>query len=384
MITVDGIRKQAERAYPSFLRSLVSEEPFFPLDIRFGKGIPKGGFHDFSASREALLKKARAYVVELKRHNSRRYGPQMLPARIYFDDRDAYVGFVGKTEEVLRFRGAIACARESLPELMPWLERNVVRIAGHVDGWEDLLTVCRYFLEHPRPDCYARELPLPIHTKFVEEHEALLRQMLDFLLPAEAIDAGASSFARRFGLRYEEPQLRIRVLDPNLSHTSGWPSDDLSLSVSALARLRFEACTVVISENKMTFLTLPHVRDALALWGGGFGMELLRDLEWLRACTVYYWGDLDAHGFIILSRLRSFLPAVTSLMMDVDTFETFRAYAVAGTPTREGPLPNLTPEEQGAYQSLAAANLRLEQEHIAQSYVMRCLEEDVVDPAPPF
>jgi hypothetical protein len=177
-----------------------------------------------------------------------------------------------------------------------------------------------------------------MHTKFVEDHQARLRQMLDFLLPAEAIDTEAPSFARRFGLRYDEPQIRMRVLDSSLSQTSGWPSDDVSLSVSALARLHFKACTVVVSENKMTFLTLPRVENALALWGGGFGIELLRDVQWLRACEVYYWGDLDAHGFIILSRLRSFLP-----------------------------------EEQAVYLSLSGANLRLEQEHIAQAYVRRCL-----------
>jgi hypothetical protein len=263
----------------------------------------------------------------------------------------------------------VATTRRSLPELMPWLERHAPHVTASLDEWDDLLAVCRYFLEHPRPNRYARELPLPVHTKFVEENEGILRRMLDFLLPAEAIEADAFDFARRFGLRYDEPLVRIRALDAQIQPASGWPSDDVSLPVSALEALSFEGCPVVISENKMTFLTLPTIENGLAIWGGGFKLDVLRNAEWLRTCDVYYWGDLDAHGFMMLSRLRSFLPQATSVMMDVETFETFRAFAVSGTPSESTALPNLTPSEQAVFQSLARNNLRLEQERISHDYV---------------
>ncbi len=206
-------------------------------------------------------------------------------------------------------------------------------------------------------------------TKFVETHEGILRLLLEFLLPNHDVDADASGFAERFGLRFDEPLVRMRVLDPDYSPTAGWPAHDVSMPVSAAAELDLSGCTVVITENKMTFLTLPRLQDGLGLWGGGFKVDVLRGLTWLRACDVVYWGDLDAHGFMILSRLRSFLPDARSVMMDVETYETFCSYTVAGTPVDEIVLPNLTPQEQAVYRSLSRGNLRLEQERIPQSHV---------------
>ncbi|QBD83792.1 hypothetical protein EPA93_45535 [Ktedonosporobacter rubrisoli] len=41
--------------------------------------------------------------------------------------------------------------------------------------WSDLIAVCDYFLEHPRPACYIREIPVAVHTKFIEQHSGILR-----------------------------------------------------------------------------------------------------------------------------------------------------------------------------------------------------------------
>src|SRR5262249_1385055 len=56
-----------------------------------------------------------------------------------------------------------------------------------------------YFVEHPRPQCYIRELPVRVHTKFVEQHAGILRELLEFLLPPEAIQPDAKTFTQRFG-----------------------------------------------------------------------------------------------------------------------------------------------------------------------------------------
>lgn len=407
MISVQEIRKQAERAYPRFLASLVTGEAFFPLDVRFGKRFMKGTYSGFSEKRELLLdgaarvvdvarpgdsaagrlvdaarsgmsaasngdvprgKRAAGYVVELDDHNSRRFGAQPVPSRIFFDDPIAYASFIGRQGEVNAFRGVVETTRRRLPDLVSWLGRYPMRALPFVGEWADLLDVVQYFLAHPRPNLYPRQLPLSVHTKFVEEHEGILRLILDELLPAEAVNRTSNDFAPRFGLRYDEPLVRVRRLDPSVE--PGWPADDVSLPVSALGALKPGAEFVVISENKMTFLTLPYVERGLGLWGGGFRIDLLRTAEWLQQSSVYYWGDLDTHGFMILSRLRSFLPGVRSLMMDVPTFEAFREYAVKGPPSEVETLPYLAPAEQALFQSLARTRLRLEQERIAHAYVL--------------
>lgn len=425
MITVDEIRAQAERAYPRFLSSIVTGEAFFPLDVRFGKRFMKGTYHAFAEKRKLLLEGAvrvveagelneemghvmsasggtggtarrddlngvaaigssqmargessrsqsdSGYVVELGAHASRRFGTQSVPVRIFFEEPAAYASFIGRRREMKAFCEMVDATREGLPDLLPWLGRNSTRVLPYAGKWSDLLGVVRYFLGHPRPNLYARQLPLSVHTKFVEEHESILRLMLEELLPEEAIDYTSSDFAPRFGLRYDEPLVRIRWLDPTLVRRP--VGHDVSLPISALAELDTDAETVIISENKMTFLTLPFFEGGLGLWGGGFQVDVLRRAEWLRRRTVFYWGDLDAHGFLILSRLRSFLPEARSLMMNVATFEAFREYAVRGPRLDAESLPNLTPPEQALFHSLARTRLRLEQERITQSHVARQL-----------
>ncbi|NOR71388.1 MAG: hypothetical protein GQ532_17115, partial [Methylomarinum sp.] len=41
-----------------------------------------------------------------------------------------------------------------------------------------------------------------------------------------------------------------------------------------------------------------------------------------------YWGDLDTHGFAILSRLRHYYPQVKSILMDEKTLEQFAHLSV--------------------------------------------------------
>src|SRR5690606_23555864 len=131
---------------------------------------------------------------------------------------------------------------------------------------------------------------------------------LDFLLPTEAVRRDSDHFETRFGLRYDEALIRWRVLDPALLPRLGLPVADLFSPFSQFQTLPWRELRVVIVENKMTFLTLPALSGAIAIWGGGNAATLLPDAPWLHACDLCYWGDLDAHGLNILARLRRAWP----------------------------------------------------------------------------
>ncbi len=208
-----------------------------------------------------------------------------------------------------------------------------------------------------------------MHTKFVESHTGILRRLLDELLPPQAIDPAEGMFERRFGLRYDEPLVRVRFLDVALQRDLHLPVSDLSTPLSQFTRLELSGHRCLIVENKMTFLTLSPLRDTFAIFGGGFNVGLLSDVDWLADCALYYWGDLDAQGFQILSLLRSAFPAVVSLLMDETTLAAFREFAVPGTPSAVADLPHLTPPERLLYERLARDHLRLEQERISQAWV---------------
>lgn len=265
--------------------------------------------------------------------------------------------------------------REQVPQLETWMEQYPHHIIEQHESWTGLLAVCRHFLEHPRSQLYIRELPVSVHTKFIEQHRGILRELLEQILPVEAIAAEAESFEQRFGLREKEPSVRVRLLDEQLEKRYGLPIDELSIPASQLAALdllRGQRC--VIAENEMTFLTLPSHRNTFALFGGGFMVHNLARVPWLGECPIYYWGDLDAQGFQILSRLRSLYPHVSSLMMDWETFSTFAHYCVKSTPCPIQQLPYLSSEEHGLFVHLAEHNLRLEQERIDHRYALRQLE----------
>ena len=85
-------------------------------------------------------------------------------------------------------------------------------------------------------------------------------------------------------------------------------------------------------------------------------------------CPIFYWGDVDDHGFRILSQLRSYFPQTISTMMDTKTFEAFQEFAVSVSLNSLVDLPHLTDEEQTLYNYLVINQKRLEQKRITQIY----------------
>ena len=229
----------------------------------------------------------------------------------------------------------------------------------------------RYFVDHPRPNVYARELPLSVDTKFIERHASLLRDWLDLVLPPHAIRADEKKFEHRFGLRSADPHLLVRLLDPQLGSELGFPCVEFSLPLDTLASLPVRADLVLIVENKVNLLTLPRVKRGLGL--GALGdAATRRHVPWLSRIPIVYWGDVDVEGLEILSSLRALFPQTRSLLMDVATLDRWPHLIVSGSghvSTRETPA-HLTESEQAAFTRCRDGNLRLEQERIPHRDVL--------------
>jgi hypothetical protein len=378
VITPGDIRQKATRLYLPFLRAWLQEEAFFPLDFPIGK-LPT----DYLALRKAVRdlqaqskeQRGLGYTLEYQVQQKRASGTQTLPVRVVIETEQDFLRLIGRETEFGQFRQDVALIRAGLTELEAWMKRYPQRVIEQHEIWAGLLAVCRYFLEHPRPQMYTRELPISVHTKFIEQHRGIVRELLEQILPVEAIVAEAETFEQRFGLLEKEPLVRVRLLDGQLDKRYRLPIDELSIPASqftALDLLRGQRC--IVTENEMAFLTLPPHRETFALFGGGFMVHNLARVPWLAECSIYYWGDLDTQGFQILSRLRSLYPHVTSVLMDWETFSTFADYCVESTPCSIQHLPHLTHEEHDLFVYLTEHNLRLEQERVSHSYVVRQLE----------
>ena len=392
MMTPQEIGQRAEKRYKAVLQAYLQDAyaDVFPLRFSVGKAD-----RDLAKRRKAIEQlragskeqngQSHGYTLEWSTVNQRTLGTQTLPRKVCIETLDDYLAVVRKRTEFEQFTQDVALIRRRLPGIETWLQANPAQIIENAGHWSDLLTVCEYFIQQPRPQLYIRELPIPVHTKFIEAHTRILRALLDDLLPPDAINTTASSFAGRFGLRDKPILLRLRLLDEQLEWSQGLRVDDLTLPVQQAAHLlsdHLKPRHVVIVENLINFLTLPALPDTVGFFGGGFAVHILRDVDWLQKCDVLYWSDIDAYGFQLLADLRRIVPHTRSVMMDQAIWDAYNAYATEGATLRHATFETLTPAEYQLATTITEANLRLEQEHIPHADAVRALQQAMLGPSP--
>lgn len=131
-------------------------------------------------------------------------------------------------------------------------------------------------------------------------------------------------------------------------------------------------------ENKTTLyttLTLPKMNETIAIFGQGNAVTNIQNAKWLNDVIILYWGDIDVHGFEILSRIRKHFQHTQSVLMDKLTFEKFFENEL-GKPTTDTTILNLNDSEKELYNLLKINNWRLEQEKIPFDYVNHLFEND--------
>ena len=381
MITPKGIKKKAIQQYAYFLRAMLQEETFFPLLIKGKKGSSKTPLANLFVSLKILIDGSKekigyGYQVKFKTVNTRHSGPMSMPESIFFDTDDDYLKFIGKAKEVSTFQQKWKLTRQQLPQLENWIVQHPLKLIKHLNEWEDLLKVAQYFLKNPQPNQYTRALPINVHTKFIEQHQGILKDLLDFLLEANFIDQEENRFEKRYGLLYDEASIRLRLLAPNL--LDGFPEyvKDITLPLSQFEQLGIKADTIFVVENKQTFLAFPDRPKSALIWGKGFSIELLKNIAWLKDKQILFWGDLDVQGFQMLHQLRTYFPQTKSLLMGKETYLAFAKFAVTSSASKVQNLSNLNAAEHECFLFLKnqEQHNRLEQENITHHYLLDVLK----------
>lgn len=318
--------------------------------------------------------------LETQQIRHRVLGVNSLPRGIWIDSLHDALSLIGKTRDAARF-SEILDQTGQLPSLRPWLARRPLRALELAAVWPQMLALIDWILHHPRPGIYLRQVDLPgIHSKFIETHRGVLRELLDLALPPEAIDpeaTGAAQFARRYGFRDKPLRLRLRILDPEQSPLRGGGAPDLTLDLPHAAGLDLDPRLVFITENEINFLAFPSTAGSVIIHGSGYGWEMLAGLPWLEQARIHYWGDIDTHGFAILDQLRKIYPQTRSLLMDRATLLAHRPQWGREEQQAQRDLSRLTAEEADLFQDLRdnriQAQLRLEQERIGFAWVRQIL-----------
>ncbi len=379
MISPQELTAKATRLYPRAIKAWLTDElqSFFPYRVPADLQLPReisAAIRDVDALREAAKQtRGFGYSIRWKTRQSRSHGLNQFPTAITIETMDDLVRLIGKSREWEILQIAAGTLRRSQPILNQWLcEASHWKILVEIaDSLDDLLSVVEHFQANPRPDCFARELPLAISTKLIENHRKELAPWLDRVLPPQAIDTryGYDAFEPRYGLRYVRPHFLLRLLDQGLRDELALPFDELSLPAESLTKLPVDNVRVLVVENKVNLLTLPPLSRGLALGGMGNAVTQLSDIGWLDQNPVHYWGDLDAEGFEILSRLRERLPHVKSFLMDATVFESLQHLAIQGNASSRENAPHLNGDERQLYNQLRDSRLRIEQERVPNATV---------------
>ena len=382
MISPNDIKTKAERKYVSFLQTVVQAIPFSRIIISGDKTYNKTSIADFQKEILDLVNQSKekrefGFTIDYQTVKTKTIGTQSLPTIIYFDTEKDFLKFLGKEKEVEKFINDWQIICSHFPELKGWIIQNPTKVIQHQGKWESILKVCDFFKNFPKPNLYIRELPVNVHTKFIESNQSIISELLDTIIQNH-INRDEREFEKRYNLKFREPFVRFKVLDKKISQSFFSNLDDIAIPVSQFESLKLPLKKVLIVENKTTLyttLTLPKMDETIAIFGQGNAVTNIQNAKWLNDTIVLYWGDIDVHGFEMLSRIRKHFLHTQSILMDKTTFEKFFENE-SGKPTTDTTTLNLTDNERELYNLLKTNNWRLEQEKIPLDYVNRHFDNE--------
>ena len=254
MITSAEIKKKALRKYTDYLRNVAAGITFQQIEIPCDKKASdtiaeyQKEYNDIrSLSKEV---KGYGYSIEWKTVKNKMLGTQDFPSKIKFETAEDFERFLQKTKEVADFRKNVALINGKFPELQYWIERYPQKIIDNSEDWNDILKVLDYFSKNPQPQLYIRELPIEVHTKFIEQHKALIGELLDIVIK-EYINTNEKEFEKRYNLRYDEPTVRMRLLDRTLAKKLFYGLDDITIPVSLFLKLQIPISKVYIGSAEL-------------------------------------------------------------------------------------------------------------------------------------
>jgi hypothetical protein len=372
----------------ALLAARLDGSALFPYEARLRQPGPAEMGEQFEAvrawiaalSNDSRERKGYGYALVWRDINHRQLGRNSIPAAALIPSEADALRLIGRGADARRFDALAGMTLSAFPALRPWVRANPLVLVEQGDTWPQMMAVLDWFARHPRPGIHLRQLDITgVDSKFIETRKGLLTQLLDLVMPPETVVAdalGVRQFELRYGLLSKPPLIRFRVLDAE--HFIGGLSD-LTVPVAQFASLQSRVERVFVTENEVNALAFPDVRSSMVVFGGGYGIDRLAQVDWLRSRELLYWGDIDTHGFAILDRLRAHLPHARSILMDANTLHAHRPlWGEEDSDKRyTGELARLTSAERALFIELRddhhAPRLRLEQERISYTWAAEAI-----------
>ncbi len=379
----------------SWLTDMANSQPWEPLPVPLRGPTPTAladRYDDVRTWVSGWRRAAQKSGLRLEFHTvgGRRVGVNELPRRVWFDQRERALAWLGVQGQAATFLELVRTERERAPKLVDWMLSNPHRLLEAADEWERLVSIVLWMDAHgPDPGAgdgsrpYLRQIDLPgVDTKFIEEQRDILARLLDVQLPPARVNptASRSDLFGRYGFRAKPQYLRFRFLDEAAVPAGFGAFTEMTVRLDEMTSRPLPVTRIHVVENEISYLAFPAVDDAAVIFGGGYAVGRLASLRWLSDRDVRYWGDLDTHGFAILNVMRRRFPHTRSLLMDRKTLLDHESQWVREpNPGRER-LELLNPAEFDLYQDLVENSfgpaVRLEQERIRFSAIVEAVRSD--------
>lgn len=354
----------------------------FPAKLRLKKPSAKAlemQFNQVKAWAEAL--RAMPYVqIKEKTLHHRLLGKNQLPNEVWLKDIQDLLHWLGKTQQ---YQQLIQLAKQLPTELAPvlhWIWQKPHQALSLKSEWSKLISLTLWRLktsEQLLKQTYLRQISIAgIHTKWIEQHQTVLTAWWSQLGLKQTSSENKKTFAQQFGFKAKPDRVRFKVFDSE----GQLKLLEQTLVLSDFTQQAFNNIKAVfITENEINFLAFPAVANSLIIFGSGFQVGQLKKINVLKNTPIYYWGDIDTHGFSILNQIRQHHPQIVSLLMDSKTLIHHQAYWVEEPKPTKAQLDHLTAAEQNLYQALiqqqyAPYAIRLEQERIEYDWVQQQIQ----------
>lgn len=376
-MTTDDLQNKAARKLNEVLRGLILEQDPFPLTIPIKKPKTTAPVAELRETNRLIRSQSKellgyGYTVEWQSVKSKRHGLNDFPVKLSFESADDYLRYVRAEADL----NAILANVEAISGLgltgKSWCATHLGLMRKPGSVVQNAIKVLSYLKAKPSPCLYARQLPVQVPTKFIEQERGLLEALFEEFAP-QCLVQETGSLEERLGLMTKESLIEFRTLD---SRAQSLPFGHAMATARELAgkAVYFDGFeTVIVVENHVPFLILPELPKALAIMGNGYAVRRLAEVPWLKEKRVLYWGDIDLSGFAILAQFRKFCTHVESVMMDLETWQHFSAQQQehqAAQSISDGEMERLTSKERSMAEMLRSnSGVRLEQEHIDFEYI---------------
>jgi len=381
---VAEIERREWRHAPNLRARLGGERPF-PLRLTLKAPREEQALADLEHFRQFIAAwKAwpRPGQLEWQRRKYQRLGEHDVPIALRVDSMPDLIAVLGPAAEARSRRW-----QERMRPLLDLDPRLSKALLKHLDTIESMTVDNAMMVAQVLPQllpglgqqAYLRALPLQdVDTKFVEEHAALLVDLLD-CLHAGSVTGTGGLLAWLDCRANPGGWLQVRPLcGQSRERLAGLPL--LQLDTQTLLEYPLPASRILVVENKQSGYALPELDDTIAVFGGGRNTAWM-EADWLRTKRIGYWGDIDSWGLAFLSDARRRQPHLQALMMDEAAVLQHRTRMVDETDSYK-PLPeHLTATEQQLFERLlnrTYGKTRLEQERLAPDYVLRHLRQGLV------